>query len=328
MHIRYDTTTEPIGRTIDVTRLTHPQTVTHTARMNGRDYLLTTPDKNDEHAPTWWVERRDDAYHILGFAGMSGWRQAKEILENYETKGVIPPYRTIDRTATMGVECEHEYGYDEDGIWTNVYTYTKDARKAVVVVFSERPASPSWHERQSCTLSLFEDGEPYGTGRTRAYNYADNARSNAIRFVAGDGFGKVGVSRVLAAKPGDDVREENLRIIKELTGYPSITESMKEYSPFDLLAHPDHEAVRRYVSEYARLHAAVDAACRAEREALKPYNEWEREWRRRHPRRRVYIKDMREYPDFENLMACVDAVSDANRALADGLRRVAGELAG
>lgn len=310
------------GTSIRVRELKNPQTVLDRVVVDGREYLLTTGRADDEHAPLWWIIRdKDGDYHVWSYQGT---RRDKAGMPPDDKHRL--PYVSVEETSTFGViKCEHEYGWDETGFHRDTYTYTNGPRRAVVRVYDERPDRPDWHMRSNATLDLYENDQPYGSGRRRTYNYADNARSKAIRFCAGDNLRNPDVRRGLDAKPVDDTAGENLRIIKELTGgerVPFELTGCARRTGFDLLDNPNHEQVSAYVKEWLRLHAEVEKARKAEQEAMQPYNEWEREWKKQTGRRQVFIEDMKRYPGFDGLMEKVERVTKANTALAEGMRRL------
>lgn len=309
------------SQTIHVHELHQPQTILSHITQNSQDYWLTAGQPDNEDAPLWWTIRNDDGeYHVWSYQGPQ------------RDKATTPPdadhrraYVSVDETSTMGIRCEHEHGWDETGFYHDTYTYTSGCRKAIVRVYDEHPDRPDWHTRSNATLDLYENDQPYGSGRTRTYNYADNARSKAIRFCAGDNLRDTDVRRGLDAKLVDDTAGENLRIIKELTGgghVPVELTGCARSTGFDLLDNPNHEQVSAYVKEWLRLHAEVEKARKAEQEAIQPYSEWEREWERKTGCRQLSSDDMKQYPGFDGLMENVERVTKANTALMEGMRRL------
>lgn len=310
---------------IAVHELTEPQTIIRTEETSEGTLLLVAAPSEKGLTPdlrSWWVkETPSGEYHVLSYAGMLGSKDPDKVLQAYLRKGLIlAPFRHTDITDRGGIHCEHEYGYDEEGRSKNIYTYTKDNRKAVADVYDERPDDPSMHTRQNCTLDLYENGKPYG--RTRTYNYADNARIKAVRFVAGD-LDENDARRLAAGRQPKSVEDENRRIITEITGEPYMPYELSTYAdsiaPFDLLENTDHEQVRAYVTEYVRLNKACEEAMRRENEEIEPFDKWRKE---NHVDRFDDWDDVADYPRLKELRASVDALTAANDAMAEGLRKV------
>lgn len=310
---------------ITVHEFTKPQTVIRTEKTGKGTLLLVAAPTENQLTPdlrSWWVtEDRSGEYHVLSYAGMLASEDPDKVLQAYLRKGLIlAPFRRIDITDKGDIHCEHEYGYNEEGWNKNTYTYTNGSRKAVANVYDERPDDPSMHIRQNCTLNLYKDGKPYG--RTRTYNYADNARIKAVRFVAGD-ISEDDAQRLATGRQTKSVEDENRRIIKEIIGDPYIPSSLFTYAddiaPFDLLENTDHEQVRAYVTEYVRLSKVYEEAMRRENEEIEPFTKWRKE---NHIDRFDDWEDVADYPRVNELRDSVEAITAANAAMAEGLKKV------
>ena len=293
-----------IGAQAAVQGLSKPQTITRIAHADGREYLHVSRTIGGEDTPGWWVTGEHEPYTAVTYAGTTQ-ADARRIIDRYVNHHEIRPMLEVTRTESNGVTHTYEHGWDEFGYWNDRHTYEHGNRKAIIRIHGrEKPAD--WHTRQTCTADWYENGQPYGTGRSRAYNILDNAQVKAVRFVLDldrDEDARDAIRHERAA-----VRNENLRIIQETLGtaLPYVPSELKRYAsteaPFDLRDNTDHDHVRRYVETYRDVTPGIRQAEAELQAAIEPFDAWQEEWSRLHDGQHPDETTIaREYPDHANL---------------------------